>query len=107
MHFNILSLQRLRAADFVYILNEILGKVVINNGRGGMVALMTESKCGRMTLDCKILSTPTPPPSSRRVEVFSNSLSMDLLHRRLGDSGEGALRRLLRGDMATGLGEIS
>ena len=31
---------------------------------------------------------------------------MDMLHRRLGHSGEGALRRLLRGDMATGLGQI-
>ena len=104
MHFNIISLQRLRAAHFVYIFNEIPGKVVIKNGRGGMVALMTESKCGRMTLDCKILSTNTPLPSSRLVEVFNNSLSMDLLHRRLGHSAEGALRRLLRGDMATGLG---
>ena len=51
MRFNIISLQRLR-----------------------MVALMTESKSGKLTLDCKILSTPTPLPSSRRVEVFSNPL---------------------------------
>ena len=107
MHFNIISLQRLRAANFVYIFNEIPGKAVIKNARGGMVALMTESENGRLTLDCKILSTTNPLPSSRRVEVFSNSLSMDLLHRRLGHSGEGALRRLLRGDMATGLGEVS
>ena len=47
----------------------------------------------------------TPPiPFGRRVEVFSNSLSMDMFHRRLGHSGEGALRRLLRGNMATGIG---
>ena len=93
MHFNIISLQRLRAANFVYIFNEILGKAVIENARGGMVALMTESKSGRLTLDCKILPTTTPLPSSRRVEVFSNPL---------GHSGEGALRRILRGDVATG-----
>ena len=66
------------------------------------MALMTESDSGRLTLDCKILSTTTPLPSSRRVEVFSNSLSINLLHRRLGHSEEGPLRRLLRGDMAQG-----
>ena len=50
----------------------------------------------------------TPPiPFGRRVEVFSNSLSMDMFHRRLGHSGEGALRRLLRGNMATGIGQVS
>ena len=32
---------------------------------------------------------------------------MELLHRRLGHSGEGALRRLLRMNMATGLGQVS
>ena len=104
MHFNIVSLQRLRAANFIYTFNEILGKAVIKNAKGGMVALMMESKSGRLTLDCKILSTATPLPSSRRMEAFSNSLSMDLLHRRLGHSGEGSLRRLLRGDMATRIG---
>ena len=46
MHFNIVSLQRLRAANFIYTFNEILGKAVIRNTRGGMVALMTESKSG-------------------------------------------------------------
>ena len=84
MLYNIISLQRLRATNFVYIFNEIPGKAVIKNARGGMVALMIESTSGRLTLDCKILSTPTPLPSNRHVEVFSNSLSMDLLHRRVG-----------------------
>ena len=75
MHYNIISLQRLRAAYFVYIFNEIPRKTIIKNVRGGMVALMTESKSGRLTLDCKILSTTTPLPSSRRVEVFGNPLA--------------------------------
>ena len=93
MHFNIISLQRLRAANFVYIFNEIPGKAVIKNARGGMEALMTESKSGRLTLDCKILSTTTPLPSSRHVEVFSNPL---------GHTGEGALRQLPRGTWQQG-----
>ena len=107
MGFNILSLQKLRAANCIYTFNEVPGKAVIKNAKGGMVALMTESTCGRMTLDCRILSKAPPLPSSERVEVFSNSLSMDLLHRRLAHSGEAALRRLLRGEMATGIGQVS
>ena len=38
--------------------------------------------------------------------MFVNTLSMDLLHRRLGHSGEVALHRLLREDMATGLNTL-
>ena len=65
MHFNIVSLQRLRAAKFIYTFNEIPGKAIIRNAQGGMVALMSESTSGRLTLDCPILSTATPVPSSR------------------------------------------
>ena len=98
MHFNIISLQRLRAANLVYIFNEIPRKAVIKNARGGMVALMTESENGRLTLDCKILSTATPLASNRRVEVSSNPI---------GPSEDGVLRRLLRGDVATGIGQAT
>ena len=75
---------------------------LVSNVRNTLVILTNG-----LTLDCKILSTATPLPSSRRVEAFSNSLSMYLLHRRLGHSGAGALRRLLRGDMATRIGQVS
>ena len=107
MRFNIVSLQKLRAAGFVYTFKEVRGKAVIRNEKGGMVALMTESSTGRMTLDCTILSTAATLPSCRQIEVFSNSLSMDLLHRRLGHSGQAALQRLLRANMATGIGQVS
>ena len=60
-----------------------------------------------LTLDCKILSQLSSPPSIRHAEVFSSSLSMDLLHRRLGHSGQAALHRLLHDNMATGIGQIS
>ena len=65
MNYNIVSLQRLRAAKFIYTFNEVRGKAVIRNAQGGMVAFMSESKSGRLTLDCKILSTATTVPSSR------------------------------------------
>ena len=61
MHFNIVSLQRLRAANFIYTFNEVPGKAVIRNAQGGMVALTSESRTSRLTLDCKILSMATPP----------------------------------------------
>ena len=65
MNYNIVSLQRLRAAKFIYTFSEVRGKAVIKNAEGGMVAFMSESKSGRLTLDCKILSTATLVPSSR------------------------------------------
>ena len=99
MDFNILSLQKLRAANLIPVYDEVEGKVVVKNKlfTGGLeqVALLFESKEGRLTLDCKILSTTSTLPSSRHAEAFSTSLSMDLLHRRLGHSGQAALHRLL------------
>ena len=109
--FNILSLQRLRAAGFIPVYAEVEGKVVIKKrlptGALEQVALLSESIEGRLTLDCKILSPHSPLPSIRHAEAYSNSLSMDLLHRRLGHSGQAALHRLLHDNMATGLGQIT
>ena len=88
MQINILSLQKLRAAGFVYPFIEVPGKAVIKKhlpgGQLEQVAFMTESKAWRLTLDCTIISLLSSLPSCRQVEVLSNSLSMDLLHRRLG-----------------------
>ena len=108
MHFNILSLQKLREAGFIPVYSEIQDKVVIKkrlqNGGLEQVALMSESSKGRLTLDCKIVSTPLSPiPSLRLAEALSGSLSMTPLHRRLGHSGEAALQRLLQGKMAIGV----
>ena len=65
---------------------------------------MSESSHGRLTLECKILSIhPSTLPSLRLPEALSVSLSMNLLHRRLGHSGEAALHRLLQGNMALGV----
>ena len=112
MKFNILSLQKMRAADYIPVYAEVPGKVIIkkklSTGVLTQVALLSETKEGRLTLDCTILSTPPTLPSRRMVaEAFPNSLSMDLLHRRLGHSGHAALRRLLHDNMATGVGQIS
>ena len=108
MRFNILSLQKLREAGFIPVYSEIQDKVIIKkrlqNGDLEQVALMSESSKGRLTLDCKILSTQLSAiPSLRMAEALSGSLSMNLLHRRLGHSGEAALHRLLHNNMAIGV----
>ena len=74
MSFNILSLQKLRTADFFYDFREIPGKVVLKkelpNGDLQQVALLTKTTARRMTLDC--LSLPPwlrvdkPKPSATR-----------------------------------------
>ena len=65
---------------------------------------MSESSKGCLTLDCKIMCSPLSPlPSLRLAEALSGSLSMNLLHRRLGHSGEATLQRLLQGNMAIGV----
>ena len=55
MQFNILSLQQLRAADFIPVFNEVANKVVVKKilQHGGVeqVALLSRSKAGRLTLD--------------------------------------------------------
>ena len=108
LNFNILSLQRLRTAGFIPVYSEMPSKVVIKKRLPiealQQVALMSESDKGRLTLDCDIISTnSTPLLPLRQAEVLSNSLSMHLLHRRLGHSGQAALHRLLHENMATGV----
>ena len=100
--------QNLREVGFIPVYSEIQVRVVIKkrlqNGGLEQVALMFESSKGRLTLDCKIMSTPLSPlPSLRLAEALNGSLSMNLLHRRLGHSGEAALQRLPQGNMAIGI----
>ena len=61
LNFNILSMQKLRAASLIPVFNEIPNKVVIKKrlpqGELEQVALMSETKQGRLSLDCKILSS--------------------------------------------------
>ena len=60
MDFNIISLQKLRAVVFIPVYNEVHAKVVtkkqLPQGDLEQVALMSETKEVRLTLDCTILS---------------------------------------------------
>ena len=106
MRFNILLLQKLREVGFIPVHSEIQDKVIIKkrikNGDLEQVALMSASYKGRLTLDFKIMCTQQSAlPPLRMAEALSGSLSMNLLHRRLGHSGEATPHRLLHGNMAT------
>ena len=102
MSFSILSLQKLVDANYVPVFGEIPQKVVVKkvlqSGQLEQIALMTVLR-GRLTLDCTLAipSLPTIP------SVYVSEISMTLLHRRLGHSGQPAIQRLLNENMATGV----
>lgn len=114
MSFNIFSLQRARKCEFYYACKELPGKIVlkrdVEDGQVHQLALFTETD-GRWTLDCQVLLPPSVTPASphgvqQQPEVLANNLSMDTLHRRMGHSGQAALKRILREEMATGVGQV-
>ena len=66
MQFNILSLQRVLANGYIYVFNIIPGKTVVQKklptGAMEQVALFSQSKQGRLTLDCTMSTwLPTLP----------------------------------------------
>ena len=90
MTFSLLSLQRLIASNVTPIFNIIPSRAVLNkllsNGTQQQIGLLSIDK-GRFTLDYK-LATQLP---TAKAEILSCELTMDLLHRRLGHSGQPAL----------------
>ena len=89
-------------ADLIPVFKEIRGKVVIkgttHTGQMQQIALMTICN-GRLTLDCKLAPrSPTAPAA-----IFTTSISMDVMHRRLGHSGNPAIKRLLAEGMVHGI----
>ena len=102
MSFSLLSLQKMVDADFIPVFKEIPGKVVIKGttptSQMQQIALMIVCK-GRLTLDCKL----APRSPTALAAIFRASNSMDVLHRRLGQSGNPAIKRLLAEDMVHGI----
>ena len=81
MQFNILSLQKVLAADYIYTFNLIPGKAVVQKklptGAMDQVALFSKSKEGRLTLDCTMTTLLPVLPSTSQAEVFVNTLSYE------------------------------
>ena len=102
MSFSLLSLHKMVEADFIPVFKEIPCKVVIKGtttvGHMHQIALITICK-GRLTLDCKLAPRSTTDPAT----IFTAAISMDVLHRRLGHSGNLAIKRLLAEGMVHGI----
>ena len=64
MQYNILSMQQLYTSDFIPVYKEVADKAVLKkilpNNHPEQVALLSASKTGRRTLDCRIFSAPPP-----------------------------------------------
>lgn len=109
MNFNIYSLQRARQDGFSYGFDKIPGKIQLlrkpQNGKFAQAALMTEIS-GRWTLDADIAHPPAQI-DNKQAKARAFSISMDLFHIRMAHSSEPVLHRLLREDMATGVGKVS
>ena len=102
MSFNLLSLAKMVDADIIFVFKEICGKAVIkgttSTGNMPQIALMIINK-DRVKLDCRLAPrSPTAPAA-----IFTTSISMDVLHRRLGHSGNPAIKRLLAEGMVHGI----
>ena len=102
MSFSILSLQKLVDARYLPVFGEIPNEVVIKktlqSGQLEKIALMTVLR-GRLTLDC----TLAIPSLATTPSVYVSEITMSLLHRRLGHSGQPAIQQLLNESLATGI----
>ena len=65
---------------------------------------------GRSTLDCKLLEHISDSSSGAVLQIdgfnLKVELTMGLLHRRLGHSGNDAMQKLLKGDMVRGTSKV-
>ena len=107
---NLFSLQRLIKKGFLPIHGEIDGKCLIKrkDDNGSLIQHATMNiKDGRATLDCTLVdatlrsSGHALPRDSYRAE-----LDVQLLHRRLGHSGNDAMRKLLKSKLVRGIDNV-
>ena len=107
---NLFSLQRVIKRGFLPVYGEVEGKCLImkktSDGKMIQHASMT-MRNGRATLDCKLLNSDLrssgPAP---QIESYKVELDIQLLHRRLGHSGNDAMQKLLRGNMVRGIDKV-
>ena len=113
INVNLFSVQRVINGGFLPVYGEVEGKCVIKkrSSSGGLteVATMTVIK-GRSTLDCKLVEHISDNSSGVPLQIDGFNakveLTMGLLHRRLGHSGNDAMQKLLKGDMVRGTSKM-
>ena len=115
INVNLFSLQRVINKGFLPVYGEVKGKCLIKKmiegGGCSQVATMTVIN-GRSTLDCRPVDTSHSSSGAalQRDSVDSYSakveLNMNLLHRRLGHSGNDTMQKLLTGDLVRGIEKV-
>ena len=113
VNVNLFSLQRVIRGGFLPVYREVEGKCVIKkrSPSGGLrqVATMTVIN-GRSTLDCKLVERINDSSSGVALHIdgikAKVELTMGLLHRRLGHSGNDAMQKLLKGDLVRGTSQV-
>ena len=106
INVNLFSHQRVINGGFLPVYGEVEGKCLIKkrlpSGDLTQVATMTVIK-GRSTLDCKFVEHIRDSSTGAALQIngfnVKVELTMGLLHRRLGHSGNDAMQKLLKGDM--------
>ena len=64
-------------------------------------------KNGRSTLDCQLVDSPLRSSgAAQQIDTYKVELDMQLLHRRLGHSGNDAMRKLLNGHLVRGIDNV-
>ena len=103
MNFNLFSLQKIIKENYIPVFDEMKEKCIIKKtlptGHKEQIALLTIIE-GRPTLECHL--APRTPLALAPPALYVGEVSMSLLHRRLGHSGQPALKRLISEDMETG-----
>ena len=115
INVNLFSLQRVLNHGFIPVYGEVEGKCLIKKrtADGGLsqVATMTVIN-GRSTLDCRLLNNSDSSSGAAlqrtTVDTFNAKveLNVNLLHRRLGHTGNDALQKLLRGELVRGISKV-
>ena len=104
---NMFSLQRVIVGGYLPDYGEVEGKCVIKKRTpsGGLqqVATMIVVK-DRSTLDCKLVEHDSSSGAALQTDSLKvkAELTIDLLHKRLGHSGNDAIQKLLRGNLVRG-----
>ena len=96
---------------FLPVYGEVDGKCIIKKRTEGggynQVATMKVIN-GRATLDCRLVEYPGGSEQRSGVDSYiaKLELNMNLIHRRLGHLGNGAMQKLLKGDLVRGIGKV-
>ena len=115
INVNLFSLQRVIRGGFLPVYGEVEGKCLIKkrSESGELVQVATMSVVnGRSTLDCRLVehtySSSGAAPQTHTYDSFNAKveLTMGLLHRRMGHSGNDAMQKMLRGDMVRGASKV-